>query len=102
MPAMAANGKRSTICIVAADVSGDQNGARLAIALRTLAPGIRLVGAGGIAMKKAGVEIAVDSNAVSMVGPPDSLQSIKSVSRVWRGICDLVDRESPDVAVLID
>jgi lipid-A-disaccharide synthase len=99
---MASNQKHSTICIVAADVSGDQNGARLAIALRKLAPGIRLVGAGGMAMKKAGVEIAVDSNAVSMVGPPDSLQSIKSLGRVWRGICDLVEQESPDVAVLID
>jgi lipid-A-disaccharide synthase len=99
---MSANGKSPTICLVAADVSADQNAARLASALRRQAPGVRLIGAGGPMMRRAGMDVLCDSSDVSMVGPPDSLRTLKSVVRVWRRLTAMIKTNSPDVAVLID
>jgi lipid-A-disaccharide synthase len=94
--------KPLTICLVAGDVSGDQNGGRLARALRDFDPTIRLVGAGGPVMARSGVEVAVDSTGVSTIGPPDSVSAVRSVLRVWRGARALFASARPDVAVLID
>ncbi len=96
------NLKPQTICLVAGDVSGDQNGGRLALALLDLDPAIRLVGAGGPAMERSGVEIAVNSTGMSTIGPPDSLQAARSALRVWRGARSLLSNIRPDLAVLID
>ena len=96
------NGKPLTIGLVAGDVSGDQNGGRLAQALRDLDPAVRLVGAGGSGMERGGVEVAVNSSGVSTIGPPDSFQAARSVLRAWRGARSLFSRVHPDVAVLID
>ncbi|HZY60344.1 MAG TPA: lipid-A-disaccharide synthase [Candidatus Binataceae bacterium] len=96
------NGKPLTICLVAGDVSGDQNGGRLARALLDLEPGMRLVGTGGAGMRRGGVEVAVDSTGVSTIGPPDSLQAVRSILRVWNGTRSLVRTTRPDLAVLID
>src|SRR5579885_3274659 len=96
------NGKRPTVCIVAADVSADQNAARLAAALRRMAPQVRIIGAGGCVMRQAGIDVAVDSDGVSMVGPPDSLHALRSLARVWRGLTRLMKSEPPDVVILVD
>jgi len=88
--------------MVAGDVSGDQNGGRLARALLDLDPAIRLLGAGGPAMARSGVEVAVSSTAVSTIGPPDSVRAIRSVLHVWRAARALFDRVRPDLAILID
>ncbi len=96
------DGKPLTICLVAGDVSGDQNGGRLASALLELNRDIRLVGAGGSAMERAGVEVAVSSTGVSTIGPPDSVRAARSVLRVWRDTRSLLSNARPDLAVLID
>ncbi len=94
--------KPLTICMITGDVSGDQNGGRLARALRDLDPTIRLIGAGGPAMARSGVVVAVDSTGVSTIGPPDSLRAVRSAVRVWRGARALLSNVRPDVAILID
>jgi lipid-A-disaccharide synthase len=94
--------KSPTIYLITADVSGDQNGARLAEALRRQMPRVRLLGIGGQAMRRAGVQVAIESGEASMVGPPDSLRSIRSLRRLWKGIRRLLVDNPPDAAVLID
>ncbi|HEY2106575.1 MAG TPA: lipid-A-disaccharide synthase [Candidatus Binataceae bacterium] len=96
------NGKPLTFCLIAGDVSGDQNGGRLARALLDLDPAIRLIGAGGSGMQRCGVEIAVNSTGVSTIGPPDSWRAARSVLRVWRDARSLFSHVRPDLAVLID
>jgi lipid-A-disaccharide synthase len=96
------NGKQPTICLIAADVSGDQNGARLASALRELRPDAKLIAAGGHALREAGVEVLVETGEASMVGPPGSLKTARALVRVWRELCQIIDARRPDVAVLID
>jgi lipid-A-disaccharide synthase len=72
----------TTILIIAGESSGDLHGANLARELAALAPGARLVGAGGPRMRDAGVELAADA--------------------LYRRLLALVNRERPDAAVLID
>ena len=96
------NGKPVTICLVAGDVSGDQNGGRLARALLDFKPGLRLIGVGGAALRRNGVEVAVDSTGVSTIGPPDTLQAARSLIRVWRGTRSLIRTAQPNLVVLID
>ncbi len=99
---MDAKARPHTICLVAADVSADQNAGRLATAIRKLAPQVRMIGAGGPALHSAALDGVVDSSGVSMVGPPDSLRTLGSVVKVWRGLTRLIEDNPPDVAVLID
>jgi lipid-A-disaccharide synthase len=96
------SGKPLTICLVAGDVSGDQNGGRLARALLDLKPGLRLIGVGGAALRRSGVEVAVDSTGVSTIGPPDSLQAVRLLIHVWRGARSLIRTAQPNLVVLID
>lgn len=96
------NGKPLTICLVAGDVSGDQNGGRLARALLGLKPALRLIGVGGVALRRSGVEVTVDSTGVSTIGPPDSFQAARLLIRVWRGAKSLIRTAQPNLVVLID
>jgi lipid-A-disaccharide synthase len=96
------NAKHPTICLVAADVSGDQSGARLAAAIGELCPDAKLIAAGGPALREAGVEVLVETGEASMVGPPGSFKSVRALLRVWRELCHTIDARQPDLAVLID
>ena len=51
------------IMLSAGEASGDLHGATMCRALRTLDPGLRLIGMGGPRMAAAGVEILVDPTA---------------------------------------
>jgi lipid-A-disaccharide synthase len=99
---MKTKAKPPTVCLVAADVSADQNAGRLAAAIRRLAPEVRLIGAGGSSMRGADLDTVIDSTSVSMVGPPDSVRTLGSLIRVWRRLTALIEEAQPDVAVLID
>ncbi len=93
---------RPTVCLIAGDISGDQNGARLALKMRELLPDVRLTGAGGPAMREAGVEVGYDTTAHSIVGLPDTPRIIPSLFGVYRHVRQMVASNPPDVAVLID
>lgn len=91
-----------TVCLVAGDVSGDQNGGRLARAIRELAPDVRLVGAGGVGMREAGVEVEIETTRFSVVGFLDALRIVHRLARVYQRVQQLVTDSRPDVVVLID
>ena len=59
---MGEQNKDKLIWIMAGESSGDLYGARIASELRRISPGVRIAGMGGVEMKKAGVDILVDSS----------------------------------------
>jgi len=87
---------------VAGDVSGDQNAGRLAAAIRQQAPDVRLVGAGGAAMREAGVEVEVETTQFSVVGFLDALRISRQLVATYRRVQALVTALRPAVVVLID
>jgi len=93
---------RRTICLMTADVSGDQNAAGLATALRASDPSLRLLGVGGLAMREAGVDVRVESTDLSFMGVFDTARVLRQLTRCFRGSLALVRDERPDLVVLVD
>jgi lipid-A-disaccharide synthase len=92
----------TTLLIVAGETSGDIHGANLALALRKLDPSVRLVGAGGVRMREAGVETVFDPTAHATVGLVEAFQSLHRHARHFRLLQSALRTRRPDAAVLID
>ncbi len=91
-----------TILLVAGEASGDVHGARLAAALHQHDPSAQLVGAGGEAMRAAGVELLYPLTQLAAVGIADVLRRLPAYHRVMRRLEAFLDAERPDAVVLID
>src|SRR5436305_15089864 len=75
-----------SLMIVAGEASGDRHGAALAEALRRLYPAVtfEMFGAGGEAMRAAGVETLVDAREVAIIGVPEIARGIGKLYRAYR------------------
>ena len=92
-----------TVMLVAAEASGDDRGAGLALALkRRLGDDVRLVGVGGAKMAAEGVVSPFDITELSIFGLIEGLLAYPMVLRRADETAALAERERPDVAVLID
>lgn len=94
-------GKPSRVMMVAGEASGDLHGGALAEALYAKNPAVEIVGFGGSAMKKAGVDIRYDIERLGVVGIFEVLLHLKSVIQAYRQAVDLL-KEGVDLLVLID
>jgi len=90
------------VMLAAGDPSGDVYGGALAEALRTLRPGVRLLGLGGPRMREAGVRLLYDLSALSTVGVVEALRNLPLLKRLLGRLGDVMDSQRPDVLVLID
>lgn len=99
---MSNNGLSRTIFLVTADLSGDQNGGRLAQAIHAIAPEVRLLGAGGDVMRQNGVDVRVMSTHASIVGLPQSFRIIPELVSLYLRLRRLIREARPDLVVLID
>jgi len=90
-----------TLYLVAGDVSGDQNCGRLAAAIRRQAPTVRLLGAGGAAMREAGVRVGVETTHLSIVGIPGP-RLVTTTYQRYRAVMNEIDATRPDAVVLVD
>ena len=94
-------GKRS-ILLVAGEASGDRHTAALAAALLRLDPRLHLWGAGGDAMRAAGVDVVYDLASLGVVGLSEVLAHYREIRRIFHGLLREVDRRRPDLVVLTD
>jgi lipid-A-disaccharide synthase len=92
----------TTILLVAGDASGELHAAALAGELRTLLPGVRLLGLGGTEMEKAGVEIVVDQHELAIGGLIEVVRDAPRVVSAWRRLGRALDEQRPDLVVLVD
>lgn len=90
------------VLIAAGDASGDRHGAEFVRAFRALRPAARFVGMGGAALGAAGVELAVDQRALAVGGVLELAGSARRIVGAWSGMTRALDRERPDLVVLID
>ncbi len=90
------------IWIIAGEESGDAYGARLALALRRLRPGLALAGMGGRAMAAAGVELLIDSSELGVVGFVEVFRHLGTFLEALSGLAARAARERPAAVVLID
>jgi len=94
--------KRPTVCLIACDVSADQNAARLASAIRARAPQARLFGIGGRHQEEAGVEVLLRTTHLSFTGVLGALGRLPVLVAHYRKALALVEDLDPDLAVIVD
>ncbi len=90
------------IWIFAGETSGDLYGAHLASEIQRTAPGVRIRGMGGCEMRKAGVEIMVDSTELGIVGVVEVLKHLFFFVRLFLRLRKKAIEDRPDAVVLID
>lgn len=88
--------------VSAIDASADAHAAELVTELRRLRPGLRVFGAGGAAMEKAGVEVVLPQRELAFAGVFEVLPMLPRVLRAWRRLETSVRERQPDLAVLVD
>ncbi len=93
---------RTRVCLMAADVSGDQNAARLATALREADPTLVIEGAGGDALAGAGVQLVVRTTHLSFVGVFAAFRILPQIVRSLAALRRHLLAQPPDLVVLTD
>ncbi len=95
------NALAKTILIVAGEASGDQHGADLVRALRTVLPGTRFVGIGGDKMAAAGVDLLYHISDFAVLGISEVIRHIPFFRRVLKQLKHRIYNEA-DAVILID
>ena len=90
------------IFMVAGEVSGDLHGSHLMEAIRRLDPEVQFVGVGGEAMERRGMRLLCHSHSLSVVGITEVLLKLRFILKVLRELKASLDRERPDLIILID
>ncbi len=90
------------IMIVTGEVSGDRQGALLAKAILKQDGSVRLVGVGGEQMRKAGVDVRIESPHLGCVGFSEAMMLLGALVGLYRRTQRLIRTEHPDVVVLVD
>jgi lipid-A-disaccharide synthase len=91
-----------TIGLVAGESSGDNLGAALIRAIRSVAPEARFVGVGGPAMQAEGCEAWAESSELAVMGLFEVLHHLPRLLRLRRAVRVRMRAAKPDVFVGID
>lgn len=89
-----------SVLITSGESSGELYGAMLARELKNRWEGIRVFGIGGERMREAGVDVFAEYS--SAIGLVEALSVYKEVKKTLSATVELMERERPDVVVLID
>lgn len=90
------------VWISAGEASGDVYGAMLVRALERLAPTVRCLGMGGSAMREAGFDARIPSEALSVMGLTEVIGHLPKILGLFAKIKDMLAKERPAAVVLID
>ena len=90
------------VFLCAGDASGELHAAAFVEALRERRPEARFFGLGGSAMEKAGVELVVHQRELAIGGLVEVLRDFGRIAGSWRRLGRCLERERPDLAVLVD
>jgi lipid-A-disaccharide synthase len=90
------------VLIVAGEASGDHHAARLVEELHQIDPSVHFAGIGGERMKKAGVEILVDSADMAVVGLVEVLANYRFLKGVLDQMRNELRQRRPDMLILVD
>jgi len=94
--------KSKKILLVAGEVSGDLHGSHLMKAIQRIDPDVQFFGVGGEGLEGAGMKLLYHSQSLSVVGITEVLLKLRSILKALRGLKKSLDRERPDLVILID
>ena len=99
---MSAQREAPVIMMIAGEISGDNHAARVAAEILRQRPGTKLFGAGGPAMKAAGVELLLDLTEHAVVGLTDVLANYAKFRRFFWQLVRTAEERKPDAVILTD
>lgn len=94
--------KSKKILLVAGEVSGDLHGAHLVEAIHRIDPEVQFFGVGGDGLEKKGMKLLYHAHSLSVVGITEVLFKLRSILKALQGLKVSLDRERPDLIILID
>ena len=94
--------KSRKILLVAGEVSGDLHGSHLVEALQRIEPEIQFFGVGGEGLKRRGMKLLYPAQSLSVVGITEVFVKLRTVLKALRGLKGSLEREKPDLIILID
>jgi len=94
--------KSKKILLVAGEVSGDLHGSHLVEALQRIEPEIQFFGVGGEGLKRRGMKLLYPAQSLSVVGITEVFVKLRTVLKALRGLKGSLEREKPDLIILID
>ena len=90
------------VLLVAGEASGDLHGGDLITALRRQVPTIEVFGVGGPALRAAGVQTLVDSEAIAGMGLVEARDKVGALIRTYRQLKQILRTNPPDLLIVID
>ena len=90
------------VMLVAGEASGDLHAAKLAAGVLAKRPDVQFFGIGGSEMRKAGVEVLIDSADLAVVGLIEVLAHRKVIFGALNRMRDLLCNDPPDLLILTD
>ncbi len=90
------------VLLVAGEVSGDLHGSHLVEAIQSIDPEIQFLGVGGEGLKRVGMEVLYPSQSLSVVGITEVFFKVRAILKALQGLKKSMDREKPDLVILID
>lgn len=94
--------KSKKILLVAGEVSGDLHGAHLVEAIHRIDPEVQFFGVGGDGLEKKGMKLLYHAHSLSVVGITEVFFKLRSILKALQGLKVSLDRERPDLIILID
>jgi len=92
----------SKIFVVAGEASSDTHGSNLVHELYKKVKDLKFFGVCGERMRQAGVEAVVKSSELSIMGITEAVKRIPDVLKIIKKLKSVIQKEKPDLAVLMD
>jgi lipid-A-disaccharide synthase len=94
--------KSKKVLLVAGEVSGDLHGSYLVEAIHRIDPEIQFFGVGGEGLRRVGMRLLLHSQSLSVVGITEVFVKLRSIFKAFRTLKRSLERERPDLVILID
>ncbi|MGR9052526.1 MAG: lipid-A-disaccharide synthase [Gammaproteobacteria bacterium] len=86
----------------AGETSGEQHAAHMYLELKQHIPDIQGLGMGGETMRRAGIDVRVDSSGIGVIGLFEVLKHYREISQALTAMKRLIADEKPDLLVCVD
>ncbi|SDC09498.1 MULTISPECIES: lipid-A-disaccharide synthase [unclassified Candidatus Frackibacter] len=90
------------VLVVAGEASGDMHAAHVIEEMKKLDSNLEFIGIGGQQMAEVGVDIIFDPTELSTIGFIEAFKHLRLMYQVLDKLEQAIDREDPDVALLVD
>jgi lipid-A-disaccharide synthase len=94
--------KSKKILLVAGEVSGDLHGSHLVEAIQRIEPEVQFLGVGGKGLERRGMKLLYPAHSLSVVGITEVFVKLRTILKALRGLKRSLEREKPDLVILID